>query len=76
MRSIDTGISMRDNHLRSKDYFDVASFPDMQMQMLSVTASHIRFKVTIKGKSKTYEMPYQWRQVGDKGSFKAEFKLN
>lgn len=76
VRSIDTGISMRDNHLRGEDYFDVASHPDLQMQMLSATSTQIRFKVTIKGESKIYEMPYTWRQVGDKGSFNATFKLN
>lgn len=76
VRSIDTDISMRDNHLRGKDYFDVAAFPEMQMQLVRVTATSIQFEVTIKGKSKRYEMPYTWRQVGNKGNFSAEFKLN
>jgi polyisoprenoid-binding protein YceI len=76
VRSIDTDISLRDNHLRGKDYFDAATFPEMQMQMVRVTASRIVFDVTIKGKSKRYEMPYQWRQVGEKGNFSVEFELN
>lgn len=76
VRSIDTDISMRDNHLRGKDYFDVAAFPEMQMQMVRITASSIVFDVTIKGKSKRYEMPYKWRQVGEKGYFSVEFELN
>lgn len=76
VKSIDTGIGLRDSHLQGKDYFHVAAFPEMRMQMLGVDDKKIRFNVTIKGKSKTYEMPYVWKVVQDQGQFSVRFKLN
>ena len=37
--SLDTGIEMRDNHLRSSDFFDVARFPTVAFQSLRVEAA-------------------------------------
>ena len=37
--SVDTGNSMRDGHLKSKDFFDVANFPAMTFKSTKVTNS-------------------------------------
>ncbi|MDP2189000.1 MAG: YceI family protein [Sphingobacteriaceae bacterium] len=76
VKSIDTGIGLRDSHLQGKDYFNAAAFPELRMQLLSVTEKTIKFNVTIKGKSKTYEMPYVWKVVKEQGQFSVSFKLN
>jgi polyisoprenoid-binding protein YceI len=76
VRSIDTGISMRDNHLQAEEYFNAADCPEIRMQLLSIDEKTAKFNVTIKGKSKTYEIPYVWKVVQDQGQFSATFKLN
>lgn len=37
--SIDTGIKKRDDHLRSKDFFDVTNYPDLSVSIGSATVS-------------------------------------
>lgn len=76
VKSIDTGIGLRDSHLQGKDYFNAAAFPELRMQLLSVNEKTIKFNVTIKGKSKTYEMPYVFKVVQNQGQFSVSFKLN
>lgn len=75
-KSIDTGIGLRDSHLQGKDYFNAEAFPELRMQMLSVTDKTIKFNVIIKGKSKTYEMPYIWKVAQGQGQFSVSFKIN
>lgn len=54
--SIDTGVKQRDDHLRSKDFFEVAKFPDMRLVSKSVSGTPEAFKLvaalTIKGVTK------------------------
>lgn len=51
--SIDTGNAQRDNHVRSADFFDVASFPTMTYRSTSVTQTDDGYAVagelTLKG---------------------------
>jgi polyisoprenoid-binding protein YceI len=76
VKTIDTGIGLRDSHLQGKDYFNASGFPELRMQLLSVEEKTAKFNVTIKGKSKTYEIPYVWKVVQDQGQFSVSFKLN
>ncbi len=43
--SIDTGIGLRDNHLRSEDFFDVRQFPTITFQSLRVEGAGRRATV-------------------------------
>jgi polyisoprenoid-binding protein YceI len=43
--SLDTGIEMRDNHLRSSDFFDVARFPTVAFHSVRIEASGRRATV-------------------------------
>jgi polyisoprenoid-binding protein YceI len=52
--SLETGISKRDNHLRSADFFDVAKFPDISVVITNAEAINgdivdLRAQLTIKG---------------------------
>lgn len=54
--SIDTGVEQRDDHLRSADFFDVASFPELTFRTDRVEPNGERFRLvgtlTIKGVSR------------------------
>jgi polyisoprenoid-binding protein YceI len=76
VKSIDTGIGLRDSHLRSKEYFNAASFPELRMQLISINEKTARFNVSIRGKSKTYDIPYTWKLSQNQGLFAADFTLN
>jgi polyisoprenoid-binding protein YceI len=59
--SIDTGIGMRDNHLRSEDFLDVRQFPWITFQSLRVEAAGRRASVvgrlTIHGVTREITVP-------------------
>jgi len=59
--SLDTGIEMRDNHLRSSDFFDVARFPTVAFQSLRVEAAGRRATVvgrlTLHGVTREIAVP-------------------
>lgn len=54
--SIDTGITKRDDHLRSADFFDVANFGDITFVMTSATKSKMTGNLTIRGVTKKVTM--------------------
>ena len=52
--SLDTGISMRDKHLRSADFFDVEKYPDISVVVTGAEAVggdtvDLRANLTVKG---------------------------
>jgi polyisoprenoid-binding protein YceI len=72
---------MRDKHLKSEDYFDVARYPKITMK--SVSFKHKSggnytgvFYVTIKDKTKTVEVPFSYTESGSTASFKGNFTIN
>ena len=44
--SVDTGVTARDNHLKSPDFFDVTKFPTMTFKSTSVTKAGDHYDVT------------------------------
>lgn len=50
--SVDTGITKRDDHLRSADFFDVAKFSDITFVMTSATKTKMTGDLTIHGITK------------------------
>jgi polyisoprenoid-binding protein YceI len=80
-KTIDTGINMRDNHLRKEDYFDVAKYPKIQFVSSQTVktksdAGVITGKLTIKKISKEITFPFHYTLINGKPRFKAEVKLN
>jgi polyisoprenoid-binding protein YceI len=59
--SLDTGIEMRDNHLRSSDFFDVARFPTLAFQSVRIEAAGRRATVvgrlTLHGVTREIAVP-------------------
>ena len=78
--TINTDNDMRDNHLKSEDYFDVARYPTITMRSVSIkhrSGNNYtgRFNVTIKDKTKAVDVPFTYTENGTAGQFKGNFKI-
>lgn len=75
VKSINTNVEDRDNHLRSADFFDVDKFPKMTFTSTKLTATDgtnkylLQGKLTIKGVTKdvTFDVNYGGKAKNDKG---------
>ncbi len=80
--TIDTGIGMRDNHLRKPDYFGATDFPLIRFVSTKVIASAkpneaiITGKLTIKKTTKEISFPFSYSLSNVGLQFKGEFQLN
>lgn len=70
--SIDTGIDQRDQHLRSPDFFDVATFPTMRFESTRVTAKGegeyaVEGLLTMRGETKpvTFRVEVEGTEIRD-----------
>jgi polyisoprenoid-binding protein YceI len=63
MTSVDTGVAPRDNHLRTKDFFEVETYPEMTFKSTKVEKKGKNFIVTgdltMKGVTKQISLPFQ-----------------
>lgn len=61
MKSVDTRVDARDNHLRSKDFFEVEKYPEMKFKSKSIEKKANRYIVkgdlTMKDVTKEIEIP-------------------
>jgi len=61
VKSVDTGVNARDNHLRSKDFFEVTTYPEMSFKSSRIKKKGKRYMVkgelTIKDVTKEIEFP-------------------
>lgn len=66
VKSIDTGVKKRDDHLRSKDFFEANKYPQMKLVSKKISGSPEKFKliadVTIKDVTK--EVPFEGKYTG------------
>jgi polyisoprenoid-binding protein YceI len=79
--SINTGISMRDDHLRKKEYFNVDKFPIMTFKSTTVSAvSTQKIKIigdlTIKGITQKIILDVDVLKIRNKTKFSTHYKLN
>jgi polyisoprenoid-binding protein YceI len=81
-KTVNTGVEMRDDHLRSDDYFDVKNYPQISFVSEKVSGAKkngtlfVSGKLTIKGITKAISFPFTAEPVSDGYLFKGEFKLN
>lgn len=63
LSSIDTAVAPRDEHLRSKDFFDVATFPTLTFKSTKLEKTKDGYTVTgdltMKGKTKSIAIPFK-----------------
>jgi polyisoprenoid-binding protein YceI len=87
VNSINTGVEMRDKHLKSADFFDSEKFPSMTFKSGSVTKDKnnmytLKGKLTIKDVSKEISVPVTFggvaknQQGKEVMGFQAAFKVN
>ena len=74
--SINTGIDMRDNHLRDEEYFNVKKFPVISFVSTAVTATNVTGNLTIKGITKQVSFPFTVKPSNGTYSFEGSFTIN
>jgi polyisoprenoid-binding protein YceI len=80
--SIDTGIKMRDSHLKKDDYFDVALYPKMsfvstQLSELSPGKLQVKGNLTIKKTTRPLVLEVEVSpDASGKTKFTTSFKIN
>ncbi len=75
VNSFNSGITMRDNHLKDKDYFDVKTYPNITLISTKIVKSGNgylgNFNLTIKGITKSIQLPFTVIKNGNAFEFKA-----
>jgi len=78
--TIQTGIKLRDKHLKKSDYFDSEKYPIIKIKSKQIAKSKEGFEslssVTIKGITKDVTIPFTFSQTNNKAEFKGSFYLN
>ena len=79
--TIETGISLRNNHLKKPDYFNVKEYPKIIMASTELTKKGNRkyignFDLTIKDVKKNISIPFTFTSVGNEYFLKGEFSIN
>jgi polyisoprenoid-binding protein YceI len=81
-KSINTGINLRDNMMRSNDYFDVEKYSKISMVSTKIEKSIKEneymgyFNLTIKNVTKNIKIPFIFTTIGTQSSFKGTFAIN
>lgn len=78
--SVNTGIRIRDNHLRRGDYFDADMFPSIKLESKSIARSGKSlqgvFNLTIKGITKPVVVRFTSKRKNDSVLFEGSFSIN
>jgi polyisoprenoid-binding protein YceI len=80
-RTIQTGIAIRDKHLKRKDYFDVEKYPVISMSSKSFRRAGKnkfvgRFALTIKGQTRTIEVAFTVKHGSKAIHYEGNFEIN
>jgi polyisoprenoid-binding protein YceI len=79
--TIETGIALRNKHLRKEQYLYVDKYPKItvrstKMEKTGTQAYLGYFDLTIKGTTKNISVPFTFTENANGGEFKAEFIIN
>ena len=82
-RTVDTGIALRDKHLKKEDYLDAGNFPFISFVSTSAVTQvndskdyQLTGKLTLKGVSKEILVPFSISELSDGIQFKGELTIN
>ena len=81
VNTINTGIDMRNSHLKKEEYFNVSAFPKISLKSTSFTKEKDGtfkgvFKLTIKAVTKDVIIPFSYTESGNSAILKGSFTLN
>lgn len=74
MSTISTTPEQLVNHLKSKDFFDIAVYPTASFMITGGTTSEVNGTLTIKGVSKPVTLPIEWDAVAE--AYKSTVRVN
>jgi polyisoprenoid-binding protein YceI len=80
--TVSTGISLRDKHLRKKEYFDAEAYPDIRFVSTSIVelkamgAYQVEGTLMLKGISRNITFPFSVRKVSNSQMFVGSFEIN
>lgn len=79
--SINTGIQLRDKHLKGQSYFDAENYPEIQIKSKKVQVDadgslQVTCTLTIKKKSKDIVIPVKLKRKTNAIVFETEFSIN
>ncbi len=80
-KSVNTGNDTRDEHLKKKEYFDVDTYPKINMKATLFGKEKDGtykgyFKLTLKNTTKDVVVPFSFTETDGKGVFKGMFTIN
>lgn len=80
-KTVNSGSDMRDNHLKSADFFDVDHYPAISIKSVSFKQKGGNkftgmFDLTIKNITKQIEVPFTYTDNGATAAFSGSFKIN
>jgi len=80
VKTIDTGIGIKNKHALAEDFFDAEHYPEIHFTSSNITKSDTAFTVTgfltIKDISKAISFPFMFEQTSRDGVFKGVFEIN
>lgn len=78
--TIETGINMRNNHLKKAEYFDAEKFPQISMVSKKITKTEKgysgQFDIKIKGVTKQVTIPLTFTDQGKSAVLNSSFEIN
>ena len=79
--SIETGIGIRDKHLRRSDYFDTNTYPEIRLQSKSFRETgknrfEGKFDLTIKSTTKEISIAFTRKAKGNTTYYEGDFEIN
>lgn len=79
--TVDTGIGLRDGHLKKEEYFDVTRYPKISLKSTRIEKKGANkyvgtFALTLKGTTRTVTIPFTVSQSGETAQFAGEFAIN
>jgi len=81
VRSLSTGIALRDDHLMKKDYFDPDAHPRITYRSTGIEKSGdghflVKGNLTMRGVERPQVIPFDFSIEGENARFKGRFTIN
>jgi polyisoprenoid-binding protein YceI len=81
VKSLETGINKRDEHLMEEDYFHASKYPKIEFRSDEITKGSAglylaRGPLTIKGHTEQIDLPFLFEKEGQRAVFTGRYELN